>query len=106
MKQLLQDNWMKISGEEKGEIRKYLVNYLKDANNVLKKEKQVVKMMILLLAKITKLGWFDDVEIKHSIVPDLTMILHSDSPKHKLIGLSAIDQLIVEMTYMTKMKNL
>jgi len=48
-------------------------------------------MMILLLAKIAKLGWFDDADIKHSIVPDLTMILHSDSPKHKLIGLTALD---------------
>jgi len=28
------------------------------------------------------------------------------SDEHKLIGLQAIDQLIVEMTYMTKMKNL
>ena len=97
---------MRISGTEKEEIRKYLVNYLKDANNVLSKDKQVVKMMILLLAKITKLGWFDDADIKHTIVPDLTMILHSDSPRHKLIGLTALDQLIVEMTYMTKMKNL
>ena len=40
--------------------------------------------MILLLANITKLGWFDGVEIKHRIRPDLTMILHSDSPRHKL----------------------
>lgn len=91
MKQLLQDNWLKISGPEKEEIRKYLVNYLKDANIVLNKDKQVVKMMILLLSKIVKLSWFDDPDIKYSIVPDLTMILHSDNSSHKLIGLSAID---------------
>jgi hypothetical protein len=30
---------MRISGTEKEEIRKYLVNYLKDANNVLSKDK-------------------------------------------------------------------
>ena len=62
--------------------------------------------MILLLAKLIKLGWFDDPDTKYSIVPDLTLILHSDIPSHKLIALNAIDQLIVEMTYMTKMKNL
>lgn len=48
-------------------------------------------MIILLLAKITKLGWFDDNDIKYLIVPDLTEILNSDNPGHKLIALNAID---------------
>jgi hypothetical protein len=30
----------------------------------------------------------------------------SNSNEHRLVGLEAIDQLVVEMTYMTKMKNL
>lgn len=48
-------------------------------------------MIILLLAKITKLGWFDDNDIKYLIVPDLTEILNSDNSGHKLIALNAID---------------
>lgn len=63
-------------------------------------------MMILLLAKIAKLAWFDDVEIKNGLVVDLSKILHISNDEHKLIGLQALDQLLMEMTYMTKMKNL
>lgn len=63
-------------------------------------------MMVLLLAKIAKLAWFDDPAIKNGLVPELTEILSIQNAKHKLVGLQALDQLIVEMTYMTKMKNL
>lgn len=73
---------------------------------VLSHDKQVVKMMILLLARITKLGWFDDGEIKNGIVPELTRILEQKNAEHRLVGLEALDQLIVEMTYMTKTRNL
>lgn len=63
-------------------------------------------MMILLLAKITKLAWFDDADIKNGLVPEVTKLLQMQSIDHKLIGLQALDQIVVEMTYMTKMKNL
>lgn len=43
--------------------------------------------MILLLAKIAKLAWFDDVEIKNGLVVDLSKILHISNDEHKLIGL-------------------
>jgi hypothetical protein len=62
-------------------------------------------MMMILLSKITKLGWFDDPDIKNGLVPSLTKILEFSNPVHQLIGMQAIDQLVVEMTYMTKMKN-
>ncbi len=68
---------------------------------VLSHDKQVVKMMMLLLARITKLGWFDDADIKNSIVPELTKLLDQKIPAHRLIGFEALDQLIMEMTYMT-----
>lgn len=58
-------------------------------------------MMMLLLARITKLGWFDDADIKNSIVPELTKILDQKTAAHRLIGFEALDQLIMEMTYMT-----
>lgn len=72
---------------------------------VTSQEKQVVKMMILLLAKIAKLGWFDDPDIKTGLVIELNKIMLNPNDLHKLIGLQAIDQLMVEMSYMTKMKN-
>ena len=62
--------------------------------------------MMLLLAKIAKLAWLDDHDIKNGLVPELTNILQVQNEQHRLVGLQAIDQLIVEMTYMTKMKNL
>jgi hypothetical protein len=44
-------------------------------------------MMILLLAKIAKLAWFDDPEIKNGLVIDLSKILLNVNDEHKLIGL-------------------
>ena len=60
---------------------------------------------MLLLAKITKLGWFEDVDIKDGTVTELTKIVQSKNERHRLVGLEALDQVIVEMTYVTKMKN-
>lgn len=106
LKQILSEYWLKIPLEEKTAIRRYLLNYLMSEATVLSHEKQVVKMMMLLLARITKLGWFDDADIKNGIVPELTKILDQKSAEHRLVGLEALDQLIVEMTYMTKSRNL
>lgn len=62
---------------EKIAIKKYLVNYLLTSDLVVRQDKQVVKMMMLLLAKIAKLAWFDDPEIKNGLVVDLSQILLS-----------------------------
>jgi len=92
---------------EKVGVKNYLISYLLNTEVVIRQDKQVVRMMVLLLARIAKLSWLDDVDIKNELVPRLSEILiKSSSDEHKLIGLQAIDQLIVEMTYMTKMKNL
>lgn len=72
MKSMLTDCWHKVPLQEKVNIKNYLVNYLMSENVVLKRspqEQQVVKMMMLLLAKIAKLGWFDDPDIKNGLVP-------------------------------------
>ena len=70
-------------------------------------EKQVVNMMMILLAKIAKLAWFDDPVIKTGLVPELTKIIQiKENPIHQLIGLRSLNELLNEMTYMTKMKNL
>jgi hypothetical protein len=48
-------------------------------------------MIMLLLAKIAKLAWFDDPDIKNGLVPQLNQILTINNPYHKLVGLEAID---------------
>lgn len=91
IKTLLTDYWLKIQMNEKIAIKKYLVNYLMQTEVVIRQDKQVVKMMMLLLAKIAKLAWFDDPEIKNGLVIDLSKILHIPNEEHKLIGLQALD---------------
>ena len=71
MKTLLTDYWLKIPMNEKIAIKNYLVNYLMQTDIVTRQEKQVVKMMMLLLAKIAKLAWFDDPDIKNGLVGEL-----------------------------------
>jgi len=61
-------------------------------------------MVITLLVKVTKMSWFDTPEIQ-GIVSDLEP-LFDRSPKHFLIGLQTINDLIIEMTYVHRSKNL
>lgn len=58
-------------------------------------------MVILLLAKIVKLGWFDEgLYIKDQIVHEITHILQNmQDEQQKVVGLECMHQIIVEMTY-------
>ena len=69
LKNLLGDNWNKIPVNEKLAIKEYLLNFL--ANKALQVDKQVMRMMILLLAKICKLSWFDHPELQ-TMITDIT----------------------------------
>ena len=75
MKTLLEAHWRTITPEQKVAIRKYCVDYIRNESLVLSRANYVVRMMTLLLAKIVKLGWFDDPDVRNSIVPDLTEII-------------------------------
>lgn len=46
---------------------------------------------MILLAKIAKLLWLDDPDIKNGLVPELTQILEIQNDKHKYMGLLALD---------------
>eukprot|EP00347_Sterkiella_histriomuscorum_P000570 403375338 len=96
LKNLLGDNWLKIPLEEKVAIKEYLLGFL--ANKAMKVDRQVMKMMIILLAKISKLSWFDH--------PELQNVVTEMSLDHTLIGLLTIEQMVLEMTYVNKGKNL
>ena len=61
-------------------------------------------MVITVLAKITKMSWFDHPQLQ-GIVQDLTQ-LQTLSERHLYISLTAIHDLIIEMSYVHKVKNL
>jgi hypothetical protein len=48
-------------------------------------------MMMLLLAKIAKLSWFEDPEIKDGLVADLSKLVEMSDTRVKLIGLQMLD---------------
>lgn len=61
-------------------------------------------MVIQVLAKITKMSWFEHHELQ-SIAPDLLKICAISEP-HCLIALQALDDLIIEMGYVGKVRSL
>ena len=61
-------------------------------------------MVIILLAKIIKMSWFEHPELQGS-VKDL-MDMSKMSERHRYLSLLAINDLIVEMSYVHKVKNL
>jgi hypothetical protein len=73
MKAIFSDHWNKIPVEEKMAIKDYLLNYL--ATNAFQSDRQVMKMMIILLAKISKLAWFDHPELK-TMVTEITQLFN------------------------------
>ena len=63
MKNLLAANWEKIDLMEKLSIKNLVLKYL-SSTKILCRTPQAVKMIILLLTKISKLAWLDDPEIR------------------------------------------
>ena len=71
LKNLLGDNWGKIPVQDKAGIKDYLLNFL--AQKALSCEREVMRMMIILLAKICKLSWFDHPELQ-TMVNEITTL--------------------------------
>ena len=57
LKRLFTTYWTKIATEEKLSIKDFLINFM--AQNEKNHDQQVIKMVIILLAKVTKMSWFD-----------------------------------------------
>jgi len=94
LKNQIQDNWSKLPSEEKKWVKQYILTFLMTPSMVLgvqTYQKEVTKMMMLLLAKMAKVAWLDDPDIKNEIVPELTKLISQQDPRHKMIGLQAID---------------
>jgi len=103
IKNLLSDHWTKVSSETKLQLKEYCLHFL--ANKSLACEKGVLKMVLQLIAKICKLSWLDNLELK-TLVDDILQLFTINSSEHILIGLYAIEQIILEMTYLYKGKTL
>lgn len=61
IKQLMSDNWLKIPSEQRQDIKIFLLSYISNVAVTKDKSpqhKQFLKMIMLTLAKIEKLGWF------------------------------------------------
>ena len=62
-------------------------------------------MIIILLAKVTKMSWFDHPEIQgvtHALLNLQTM----NNDRLSLLSLTALHDLIIEMSYVHKVRNL
>ena len=62
-------------------------------------------MIIILLAKITKMSWFDHPEIQ-GVVQNLFDLFSMNNERLMLLSYTALHDLIIEMSYIHKVKNL
>ena len=67
-------------------------------------DQQVLKMVIMLQVKILKFAWFD-IPAMQNVISDVIQ-LGTISERHRLISLTFIEELIVEMGYVTRGKHL
>ena len=65
IKNLLTDNWTKISAEEKISIKDYCLQFL--ATKAVQSDKNIMRMMLLLIARICKMSWLDNLELKNIV---------------------------------------
>ena len=65
LKQLFTKHWSSIAVSEKLGIKDFVINFLLAKEATL--DQQVAKMVMILLAKITKMSWFDHPEIQGAI---------------------------------------
>lgn len=68
LKQLVTENWLKVSSEQLDNIKNYILLYLKEKGP--QAEQQVLKMMMSLLSRIVKKGWVERPEVR-VVVQDL-----------------------------------
>ena len=61
LKQLFTEHYSSLPVTEKLSIKDFLINFLVQKESSL--DHQVTKMIVVLLAKVTKMSWFDHPEI-------------------------------------------
>lgn len=103
LKNLFTLNWSKIPVNEKLGIKDFLVNLLmqREASS----DSQVVKMLIMLIAKVTKLSWFDHPDVQ-GVIQNLFDLQNMNNERLVLLSLTALHDIIIEMSYVNKVRNL
>ncbi|XP_044573310.1 ran-binding protein 16 isoform X3 [Drosophila ananassae] len=82
--------------EQRIQIRSYTLSYLATRTNL---QNFVVQALVTLLAKITKLGWFDDYKgelVFQNLLEDVKKFLQG-SVEHCTVGVQILSQLVSEM---------
>ena len=62
-------------------------------------------MIIILLAKVTKMSWFDHPKVQ-GVVQNLLSLQNMGNERLVLLSLTALHDLIIEMSYVHRVKNL
>ena len=103
LKRLFTEYWPKIPVSDKLSIKDFVINFLVQKEASL--DNQVTKMIIILLAKVTKMSWFDHPEIQ-GVTQNLLSLQGMNNERLSLLSLTALHDLIIEMSYIHKVRNL
>mmetsp|Transcript_32988 Transcript_32988/g.77770 ORF Transcript_32988/g.77770 Transcript_32988/m.77770 type:complete len:1072 (+) Transcript_32988:97-3312(+) len=93
MTKLLTLNWGRFSTQQRVDVRNYVLGYL--ANHGPSLQQFVIVALVSLLARITKLGWFENPD--HSDITKEVGQFLSASIDHCIIGLQILHELSTEM---------
>ena len=97
LESLLTQFWNNFDHDQTLEIRNYILNFL--ANNAHNLQDYVMGSIAKLACRITKLGWFDNIEHRE-IVDEVTKFLQG-TIDHHLVGLRILYALVDEMNVPT-----
>jgi exportin-7 len=100
---LIQYHWNSFTVQTRVDIRNYVLNLLAERGPSL--DRNLRLPLLTLLAKITKLGWFDGEDagpdspggVHQRTVDQVTSFFRPDSPHHSLIGLDILIRLLEEV---------
>mmetsp|Transcript_992 Transcript_992/g.1252 ORF Transcript_992/g.1252 Transcript_992/m.1252 type:complete len:1105 (-) Transcript_992:236-3550(-) len=99
---LITTHWNNFSASQRVDIRNYILSYLASKGPHL--DNFVITSLIQLVCRITKLGWFDDVQHRE-IVDEVTKFLQA-TVDHCIIGLKILNALVGELNLPTSGRTL
>ncbi|CAM9672331.1 unnamed protein product [Heterosigma akashiwo] len=99
---LITTHWNNFSVPQRVDIRNYILSYLASKGNVL--SDFVITALVQLVCRITKLGWFDDVQHRE-LVEEVKKFLQA-TVDHCIIGLRVLVALVEELNLPTSGRTL
>jgi len=95
--QLITTHWNNFTVSQRIDIRNYVLGYLASQGPSL--QDFVTTSLIVLVCRITKLGWFDD-KTHRELADDVTKFLQA-TVDHCILGLKILNQLVDELNIPT-----